>query len=174
MTLTSLLICCFLVLLLQVPHVDEDDLDRPYPASNVHDIHIEPPLPLLECRVQPNQADSDSLCFLVGERGDLTLRLTNRGSLPIADVDVRLQPMFVQNSEQKQKTYYSEEELKAEQALNAAALQPTATTFSPPLPFAASVHSSPSHCCFIGCVAFHHATASIVVILGGSRCQACV
>lgn len=92
----------------------EDELGRSYPPSNVHELHIESPLPLLECRVR-GSADSDTLSFLIGERGELLLRLTNRGALPIADVDVRIQPVFVQNSRQKQITYYSEEELKAEQ-----------------------------------------------------------
>ena len=97
----------------------QDELDRSYPASNVHEIHIEPSLPLLEMRMR-RDGESETVSFLIGERGDLLLRLINRGTLPIADVDVRIQPVFVQNSEQRQITYYSEEELKAEQNLSTA------------------------------------------------------
>ena len=117
--------------------MDEDELYRSYPASNLEEVHIEPALPLLECRVQRDSAESDTVSFLVGERGTLLLRLTNRGALPIADVDVRIQPMFVQNSEQKQITYYSEEELQAEQQLSAAKQQQAVVAPSLP-PTAAS------------------------------------
>ena len=106
-------------------------MNRPYPASNVHELNIEAPLPLLECRVR-SDVESEPLSFLTGERGALLLRLTNRGALPVADVDVRIQPVFVQNSEQKQIAYYSEEELKAEHELNAAKQHhmPSSSSFS--------------------------------------------
>ena len=137
----------------QQGEADGNDVDRPYPASNVHDVHVEPPLPLLECRVR-GSAEAATPSFLLGERSKLRLRLTNRGALPIADVDVRIQPMFVQNSEQKQIAYYSEEELQAEQELSgakpqlipsSASFSSAASTPSTQLPASLSFTSSPAN-----------------------------